>query len=233
MKSRLRWKSGPAECLAYYGDDQGGTVVSWPVGSGKVIWWADSSPLSNYGLAQTSNLFLYLNSVGESKGKQVLWDEYYHGQRPGLWAYLARTPAPWGLLQAALLVLAVLLTYSRRSGPVMATPRESRLSPLEFVETVGDLYARRRAAAGALEIAYHRFRSLLARRLGLSAEPGIEGVEAAIQELSDGTDPDLVPLLARCEGALRVGNSDEAWALKLVQELHHHTHRLRLAGKGE
>ena len=41
----------------------------------------------------------------------------------------------------------------------MAVPAvASRLSPIEFVETVGDLYALKDAATAALETAVHRFR---------------------------------------------------------------------------
>jgi hypothetical protein len=233
MKGDARWKAKPPQGLAYYGDKQGGTVVSFRLGGGSVIWWADSSPLTNYGLSQASNLDLFLNSVGEARGRRILWDEYYHGQRAGLWTYLARTPLPWAMLQAGLLALAVVLTYSRRSGPLTALVRESRLSPIEFVETVGDLYARKRAATGALEIAYHRFWSLLSKRLGFPAEAGLEKVRGTVRERFAWTEPGLVPVLSQCEGVLRSGINDEAQILKLVQELHNYTRRLRLAGKGD
>lgn len=233
MKDWARAKSGQPLGVEYYGDDQGGTVVSFRFGRGRLVWWANSSPLTNYGLTEASNLELFLNSVGEAKGTRVLWDEYYHGERSGLWTYLSRTPAPWGLLQAALLAMAVILTYSRRSGPIAAPVKESRLSPIEFVETVGDLYGRKRAAAGALEIAYRRFRSLLARRFGLSAESSLERISPALQERFGSTEPGLAPVLAQCESALRANRNDEAETLKLIRELHGHTHRSRLAGKGD
>ena len=228
MKAQVRWKSPPPQDLAYYGDAQGGTVVRHRMGQGTVVWWASSSPLTNYGLTQASNLDLFLNSLGSAPGRRILWDEYYHGERLGLWTYLGRTPLPWALLQAGLLSLALLLTHSRRSGPVVTLQRESRLSPLEFVETVGDLYARKKAAAGALEIAYHRFRSLLAKRLGLPAEPALEATQRAIRKHWEGTEPGLSTMLAQCENTLRAGPTDEKKILKLIQELHEYTRRLRL-----
>ena len=228
LKAQVRWKTTPPPDVAYYGDAQGGTVVHHRMGQGTVVWWASSSPLTNYGLTQASNLDLFLNSLGEVPGRRILWDEYYHGERLGLWTYLGRTPLPWALLQAGLLSLAVLLTYSRRSGPLVTFQHESRLSPLEFVETVGDLYARKKAAAAALEIAYHRFRSLLAKRLALPPEPTLEATQRAIREHWEGTESGLAPVLAQCASALRAGATDEDKILILIQELHDFARRLRL-----
>lgn len=230
MKAKMRWKFPPAEGLGYYSDAQGATVVSYRLGQGTVVWWASSSPLTNYGLKQASNTDLFLNCLGPATGRRILWDEYYHGERLGLWDHLGQTPLPWALLQAGLLSLAVILTYSRRSGPVAIPQRASRLSPLEFVETVGDLYARKRAAASALGIAYHRFRSLLAKRLRIQAEATLETIQRAIREHWEGTESGLESLLARCDGALRAGAPDESQTLKLVQELHDCARRLRLSG---
>jgi hypothetical protein len=228
MQSSSRWKGGASDARAYYGDKKGGTVISYNVGPGSVVWWAAASPLTNYGLTQASNVELLLNSLGAGKNTRVLWDEYYHGQRAGFWDYVARTPLPWALIQAGLLMAALVLTYSRRSGPVVLPAAESRLSPLEFVETVGDLYACKRAGAGAVEIAYHGFRSLLAKRLGLPWDASHDSIQRAIQERGGWAEPGLAGLLARCERFLGTGAPDESQALRLVQELHDYTRRLRL-----
>jgi Domain of unknown function (DUF4350) len=233
MRARLRWRNDQADGLEYYGDEQGATVVRFSLGDGSILWWADSSPLTNYGLKQSGNLDFFLNCVGHPQGERILWDEYYHGERAGLWTYLERTPLPWALIQASLLALAVILTYSRRVGPVFAPVGESRLSPIEFVETVGDLYARKRAAQGALEIVFHRFRSMLARRLGVPPEAVFAKAQRAIEEQFAAMEPGLFPALAKCQLAVKSGNSDESQVLALVQELHNFARRLRLAGKGE
>ena len=231
MRASERWKRIRPEGLEYYGDEEGATVARFPVGNGSIIWWADSSPLTNYGLKQSSNLNLLLNSVGQAQGTTVLWDEYYHGERRTLWSFLVRTPLPWALIQGLLLVLAVILTFSRRTGPVAVPVEESRLSPLEFVETVGDLYGRRRAANGALEIAFHRVRAMVARRLGVAPDLVPSKTARAIHE--NFAEPNLAPALVQCEQAIKAGSADEAQALRLVQELHDYTRRLRLAGQGE
>lgn len=232
MDGNTRWTPSRPHHLAYYGDEDGATVVHYRLGKGEVIWWADSLPLENNGLKQASNLNLFLNSFGPPGSSRVLWDEYYHGQRPGFWSYISRTPVPWSGLQFAALALALLLTFGRRHGPLRpARTTGIRLSPLEFVETVGELYGRKRAAAGALEIAYHRFRFLLLRRLGLpdTATPGEVG--RGVRERLGWKTPGLEETLQKSEQAVKSRSLRETEALRLVQELHDYAGRLRLAGR--
>lgn len=228
MQAQAWWKGGQPDDLEYYGSHDGGTVVRFPLGRGTIVWWASCSPLNNYGLTQASNMEFLLNSVGGAREERVLWDEYFHGVRPGLWSYMEKTPLPWAMLQMAILALALVLTYTRRSGPVVALTQQSRLSPMEFVETVGDLYSHKRAAAGAVTIAAQRFRSLLARRLGRSPDDVSE-----IAQDTFGEELGIASLLSRCQAAPKSGNTNEAQALKLVQEIHDCIHRLRLVEKGD
>ena len=231
FRTDVRWKGNNPGALEYYGDGDGGVVVASSLGEGTIIWWADAFPLTNYGIAQASNLNLLLNSLGVAANSRILWDEYFHGERAGLWSYLRKTPLPWALLQTTLLALAVILTYSRRSGPIIMPAVASRLSPIEFVETVGDLYARKDAAAAALDTAVHRFRSLLAKSLGLPRETRLEDLRPLIVEMGDAS-AGLAALLERCELAAKSGIEDEGETLKLFQEIHSYTRRLRLGGQG-
>ncbi len=114
-----------------------------------MLWWTDASPLTNSRISEAHNLDLFLNALGtEAKGiarpESVYWDEYFHGERMSLWVYAERTPVIWGLLQTTVLAMAVLFTLGRRSGPVLPVAAPSRLWPLEFVNTLGELYARAR-----------------------------------------------------------------------------------------
>jgi hypothetical protein len=140
------WKSLAPSQLAVHGKDGKPAVVWYRFGKGQVIWWAISSPMSNGSIREKGNLALFLNSVGPP-GSRVLWDEYFHGMRRSLSSYFARTPLPWAGLQIAIAFAAVLFTFSRRSGPIRVPVEESRLSPLEFVDTLGDLYQLSRAAS--------------------------------------------------------------------------------------
>jgi hypothetical protein len=232
MDGHTRWTATRPNHLAYYGDEDGATVVHYRLGKGEVIWWADSLPLENNGLKQASNLELFLNSFGPPAGSRIFWDEYFHGQRPGLWSYLSRTPVPWSGVQLAALGLALLFTFGRRHGPLRPAKTSGiRLSPLEFVETVGELYERKRAAAGALEIAYHRFRFLLLRRLGLPDAANPSEIGRGVRERLGWTAPGLEDALQKSEQAVKSEKLREAEALRLVQELHDYARRFRLTAQ--
>jgi hypothetical protein len=236
MRSSVRWERLRPSEQRYYGDDEGATVVSYRLGKGKVVWWGGSTPLTNHGLTQASNLALYLNSLGLNTSTpsqtHVLWDEYFHGDRVSFWAYLGRTPAPWAVLQLGLLAAAALFTYGRRSGPVRAPVHESRLSPLEFIETLGGLYQRKGAAREALEIVYHRFRLRLVSRMALPAAASTDQIARGVRERLGWTVPGFWEILQLCERGIKSASLREAEAMRLIQELHDYSRRFRLQSTG-
>ena len=134
--------------FALYGDDENPAVVSWRVGKGTILWWAGATPLTNSGLLLENNLEFFLDAVSYPASPadaqpEIYWDEYFHGERSSLSAYIGKTPLPWGMLQIAIIGIAVLLAFARRSGPIAVPAVVSRLSPLEFVDTLcGPLSAR-------------------------------------------------------------------------------------------
>jgi hypothetical protein len=231
LRPGSRWRTTQPEELSYYADAAGSTVVSCRMGKGRLTWWADAEPLTNYGLTRAGNLVLFLNSLGRPGRTRVLWDEYFHGQRRGFGSYMLATPAPWLIVQFGVLMVVVLAGYSRRSGPVRPLARSGeRLSPLEFVETVGDLYARKRAAREALDIAYHRFRFLLLR-LGVPTTASPEQVGRGLAERLGREASVFFKTCQRSERAVKGVAVNEAEALRLIQELHIYAERWRLAGR--
>lgn len=232
MMAYGRWGSKYPGYVSYYGDETGAVVVTAKLGKGEIIWWAAASPLTNYGLTRSQNLMLLLNCVGDHEETQILWDEYFHGMRAGLFDYLGRTPIPWAAAQMGLLFLALILTYSRRSGPVAAAQEESRLSPLEFVETVGDLYERKRAAAGAVDVAFHRFRFLLERRLALASPSTFETMDRAMAARGGWPDLELRETIKKCPEAVKSGHMTDRQAMTIIQLFHDFTRRLRLGRVG-
>jgi hypothetical protein len=214
-----KWTSANPSHLAIFGQNDQVAVVAYRFGKGQVIWWASPAPLSNSLIRDKGNLALFLNSVGP-RGSRVLWDEYFHGARRSLASYFARTPLPWAGLQIAVAFAALLFTFSRRSGPVRMPASESRLSPLEFVETLGDLFQSAHAAPAAVGIAYQRLRQSLAQRLGIPADAKLpELCRAAAARLGWREEP-LFHTLSESERAMRDINLDERVALNLVQQLH-------------
>jgi len=223
------WTAERGEHLALFGDDKATVVVSHRQGRGRFIWWASATPLTNAGLTQKGNLALLLNALGPA-GTTVIWDEYSHGHRGSLLGYMKKTPLRWAMVQAVLLAVAVCLTFARRSGPVRPLFAESRLSPLEFVDTLGDLYRRAGGTPAAVEVALQRFRFLLARRLTLPAAVALERLYGAARQRL-GADDGLIRVLTAAESAMKDPGLDDARALRLVQALHDQTRSLRLSGR--
>lgn len=230
MQSYVRCVHPRSGGQRYYGDRDGATVMKFPAGKGWVIWWAGDSPLTNAGITRASNLALFLNSVGPPGPTRVLWDEYFHGVRSGLWHYLARTPLPWALLQVLVLAVFVIITFGRRSGVLRPMTHESRLSPLEFVATLGGLYERRRQAAGALDIAYSHFRFLLTRRLGIPSSSTTADLTRSVQARAGWTVPRFARTLEEIDAALQLQNVTEPKALAWIGQLYDLSVRFGLEG---
>ncbi|HEX7287675.1 MAG TPA: hypothetical protein VF532_15915, partial [Candidatus Angelobacter sp.] len=226
------WKSSSTKYLVHYSHENRPIVISYKVGNGEVVWWARATPLTNLGITRKGNLALFLNSLG-GKNVRVLWDEYYHGQHDSLGAYMDELPIQFGLWQCALLALALVLTYSRRNSPIYSLDSTSRLSPLEFVHTLGGLYRRARATHSALEVPYNRFRTLAVRQLGLKPDVDSADLARALRKRTGYKDQRLDELLKNIETTLHYGDLKEDQVLKLLQELNLHMQNLKLIAKPE
>jgi hypothetical protein len=224
------WSPDVPGDVIVYGDQDTAAVVTYRFGKGEVVWWAAATPLSNGAIRDASNLQLFLNSVAPSPNVHILWDEYFHGTHGSLWSYMLRTPFPWGLAQLGLVFLAILFTYSRRSGPVRAPAVVSRLSPLEFVDTLGDLYNSVRADDAALQVANQRLRFVLTRRLALSANVSTADLARIASQQLGWDEAALFALLDRAEKGGDTGKRRDGESLKLVQQLFDYAARLEMRG---
>lgn len=219
LESRARWGKLSAEQLTLYGDAEGSTVVAWRMGAGEILWWAGATPLTNAGLSRASNLQLFLNTVSNPAPLTVYWDEYFHGQKASLWSYFAGTPVPWGLLQSFVIALAVLFTYSRRSGPVVKPAPVSRLSPLEFVDTVGSLYQSAQAGSIAVAVSYRRLRLQVSQRMGLPSSASDQALVDAASGRMGWDASAFATSLAKAAGAEHLHKMRSGDALELVRTL--------------
>jgi hypothetical protein len=228
MNASYRWVISEGAQIPLYGEAKEPVVVTWRLGKGRVLWWASPTPVTNSGISQEGNLPFFLDCIralrpGASPAETtVLWDEYFHGYRGSLWTYFAKTPVPWFTFQITLIAVFVLLAFGRRSGPLYAPATAARLSPLEFVDTLGDLYRRARAGSAAVRVAYQRFRTQLLRRLALA--PAISNIQldAAVRERLGWKQPGLMDALQRAEIAAGQGDVAGPDALKIVQALEHY-----------
>jgi hypothetical protein len=236
LAPRAYWQSYSA-AYPLYGDGHRTLVVKYAFGRGEVLWWASATPLTNAGLKEQGNLEFFLACLNDqSLGKQkneILWDEYIHGYRQTLAASIVHSPVKWLFLQLALLAAAVVLTFSRRSGPTCMPRTEVRLSPIEFVQTLGGLYERAGTASVAVDICYRRFRYWLTRRLGMAGNTPAEGLASAIRNRWEFTGDRLIgdqviATLRNCEAASSDPFLRAPVALRLVQELDGYAAQLNL-----
>jgi hypothetical protein len=230
IQPQAKWDDLHASQVALYGDGDFTAVVSWRVGKGDVLWWTGSTPLTNAGITRENNLIFFLNCVStSSRGEpyKIYWDEYFHGQRTSLWSYVRKTPLGWGAAQLVFLAVAVIFTFSRRSGPLYIPPRISRLSPLEFVDTLGGLYERAGAASLAVAVSQLRLRFLLARQLGV-ADMASDSLSHSAEARLGWKDFVKSDLLVRAEKASRTPKLRPREALALVQDLERHADKLEI-----
>jgi len=227
MASPAYWHlDGPT--VGLYGQPNKPVVVEYTIGKGKVLWIAAPTPFTNAGVKETGNLEFFLTAIGGREQNQILWDEYIHGYQRSVASAKTHRIIAWIGLQLALLAAAVLLAYSRRSGPIWIPEGEVRLSPLEFVRTLGSLYEHANAGGVAVDISLQRFRYLLTRRLGLSANASGGDLARAVRDRGATPDDAFANTLSECESYRYDSSVPRKTALRLVQALFDYAVRLKL-----
>ncbi|HTV83684.1 MAG TPA: DUF4350 domain-containing protein [Acidobacteriaceae bacterium] len=227
MRAAVRWvRQDPGVRVA---QRCGGSavVVSYPVGKGEVIWWASATPLTNQGLRQDGNLRLLLASVG-GRERTVYFDEYMHGISDNPWTAAHGTPLTGMILQICLVAALLLFSFSRSSGPRRTLAQPPRTSPLEFVESMGALYARAGASSVAVSAALRRLTEFLGHEGGLPRETlrsGPEAVAAAVAARFGG-DPGVLASDLEAARQAQYDRLRPSEALKLVRRLDGHIARL-------
>ncbi|HEX4005089.1 MAG TPA: DUF4350 domain-containing protein [Acidobacteriaceae bacterium] len=206
-------------------------VVSYPAGAGTVIWWASATPLSNLGLHEDGNLRLLLASIG-GLDRTVYFDEYIHGDAQSPWSTARGTPLTGLMIQCCCVAALLLYSFSRGSGPRRALVQPPRTSPLEFVESMGALYAKAGAGNVAIGAAMRRLTAFLAHDCGLPPESLRSGPAAIASAVATRFGCDASSLAADLEGARQAEYDARrpSEALALVNRLDRHiailTHRI-------
>jgi Domain of unknown function (DUF4350) len=233
MPAPYQWHPANVDQIAVYGSKDTAAVVTYSVGKGTVVWWGSPSPLTNRGIREPGNLALLLNSIGEVRGKRILWDEYFHGARGDFWSYIGKTPLPWVLAQLIVLFAFILVTYSRRYGTIRMPRKASRLSPMEFVDTLGDLYTSAHAGSAAVRVAYQRLRYQMSRQLGLPANAKVAELSRAGSRTLGWEEQSLLGTLARADRNSRTLSVSDEEALEIVQDLYNYSARLGIRNAPE
>jgi len=202
-------------------------VVEYDWQKGHIVWWSSSTPLENGSIARAHNFDLFLNSLGPREGHKFYWDESLHGEVRSEWSYAGGPGLT--LLWSGLPVLGLLivLSFSRRSGPVRELPAPPRATPIEFLEALGSLYMNAGAASTAVSVAWERFRRHSLRLCGLRSQKlGAAELAAVIRRRFPRVDAALEADLTACEDAAWGESANPRQALKLVQTLHSYREQL-------
>jgi hypothetical protein len=177
IRPSARWTASLPGQRVEYACEPDAVVVTYPAGKDTAVWWANSMPLENSEIAKEYNLSLLLHSIGPDPSVRVVWDESLHEDARGIWSYAEGTLVKVLWAQLALVSLLLLVSYSRRSGPLLPDPVVARDTQLEFVRSLGALYDKADATNVVVEIAYSRFRLLFGHPLAGSGNAGLLGTE--------------------------------------------------------
>jgi hypothetical protein len=232
MVPRATWNVGNPAQRVEYSCANHPAVVEYEWGKGHIVWWASSTPLENGSLSRAHNLDLLLASLGPRAGHRFYWDESLHGEIRSVWSY-AGGPS-WTMLWIGLplLGLLVVLSFSRRSGPLRDLTLPERATPIEFLEALGSLYRNAGAASTAVAVAWERFRRHSLRLCGHAATKiGAVELAAVIRRRFPRADASLEADLTACEEAAWGETVEPRQALKLIQSLHGHYEKLKEAAR--
>lgn len=174
-------------------------VVRMTVGHGDAVWWSSARPLTNIALTTDADLRLLLLSVGE--GRAVLWDESLHAAVPGLWSKAHGLPVGWLAFQVVLAAILLVLSFSRRNGPVRTTVMVPRTSPLEFASSMGDLYEKARATTAATDAARRKLLRAIMRDAGVPKAAVASGRQSVVAGLNERLGGDWSSVGAHLEQA--------------------------------
>jgi hypothetical protein len=205
--------------VAVYGTYDAPAVLTARFEKGRAIWWAASTPLVNSGVGDPGHVELLVNMLGAPGQRRVLWDEFYHGYDRSFWSYVAATPLPIAGLQLLAIAVAAGFTYSRRHRPIRARVVEPRTSPLEFIDTIGGLYQRAKAANAAVATVYTRVRSQLLAQAGLPQTATDDRLVSVAGERLAMDTAQLSTLLTKAKQAATDSSLPEAEALHLTADL--------------
>lgn len=162
--------------VTYLAADEKPVLVSYALGSGRVILSSITHPFTNAGLKQSGNPEMLLNLLGiAEKQGQVWFDEWHHGIRgadpsetggPENW--LRNTPLGRSVFFVAVVIFLALLFNGRGFGRPVPLPRElRRRGALEHVSAMANLSRLAGHRTPVLREYYQQLKRTLGRRYRL------------------------------------------------------------------
>ena len=202
MRNEARWNAvGPRFRVDQRCGGEG-VVAHYAVGDGEAVWWSSADPMENTELKHDGDLSLLMTSVGEDR--DVLFDEALESNPVTMWSAAKGLPLTWLAIQAVVLFALLVLSFSRRRGPVRMPVELPRSSPVEFAVSMGDLYGKAHATSAATEAARRRLLRVLTREAGVAqsaVQQGHAAIADALQQRLGGDWQHLAEHLETAENA--------------------------------
>jgi hypothetical protein len=207
--------------VVHIADRNGGLLVDYAYGSGRVIVISDPYIVTNRGITSKDNLQLAINALTTTDGL-IAFDEYHQGR--GITGnafanYFSGTPVLAIAGQVLLLVLLILWTNARRFARPLPLRQVDRRSSLEFVASMAELQERSRAFDLAIENIYARTRRVLARYAGMNYNSSRSEIAASIASRSKIEKHQLETLMRQCEEVINGQPINWRQAVDLVKRL--------------
>jgi hypothetical protein len=196
-----------------------GVVAHFAVGEGEAVWWSSADPMTNAELKHEGDLRLLLASIGD--GRNVVFDEALQTATETSWSATKGLPLTWLALQAAALFVLLVLSFSRRRGPIRMPVVLPRSSPVEFANSMGDLYEKAHATSAATEAARRRLLRVLTLDAGVmqsAIQRGPAAIAEALHQRLGGDWQRLAGHLTAAESAAKDPVSERS-GLALVRKL--------------
>jgi hypothetical protein len=207
--------------VVHIGDRDGGLVVDYSIGLGRIVVLGDPYVVANNGISLRNNLQLAINTLTSAEGL-VAFDEYHQGRgitQNEFASYFAGTPVLAIGAQVVILILLVLWTRSRRFARPLPLAQVDRRSSLEFVASMSELQERSRAFDLAVENIYSRTRRVLARFAGVDYNSPRSEVAARVAMRSTVDAHNLETLMRQCEETINGAPTSWRQAIDLVRRL--------------
>ncbi|MBK9052886.1 MAG: DUF4350 domain-containing protein [Chloroflexi bacterium] len=164
------------------------TVITFPLGSGRVIAASTAYPFTNAGLTEPGNANLMLNLMTLAPAGATVWfDEWHHGERVqstnaplnnnnqtpnprlGPMNWLRYNPVGQAFLYGGLVILVALLLSGRAFGRPLTSANETlRRPPLAYVQAIATLNRRAGHRTDVLRAYHQRLKKELGQRYRLS-----------------------------------------------------------------
>jgi hypothetical protein len=191
--------------VTYLAADGKPVLVSFDLGSGRVILSTITHPFTNAGLKEAGNPELLLNLLGLAKNQGPVWfDEWHHGIRgteiaSGPEAWLRQTPLGRSVFFVAMIIFLALLFAGRSFGRPVPLPRElRRRGALEHVSAMANLSRMAGHRASVLHEYYQQLKRTLGRRYRLDPALPDEDYVAKLTDYNPAIDgAALLNLLTR------------------------------------